>query len=76
MLLILETVRQRFSGKNSELSDRALKAQMASLTTVNLQQMAQLLAVKIKLNWQAPPVPVEPADVKLTLPNTELLCQD
>ncbi len=76
MLLILEAVRQRFSGKNSELSDSALKALMASLTTVNLQQMAQLLAEKIKLNWQAPPVPVEPADITLTLPNTEQLCQD
>lgn len=76
MLQILEAVRQRFSGKNSEVSDSALKAHMASLTTVNLQQMAQLLAGKIKLNWQAPPVPVEPADIVLTLPNTELLCRD
>lgn len=76
MLSILEAVRQRFSGTNSELSDSALKAQMTSLTTVNLQQMAQLLADKIKLNWRAPPVPLEPADVTLTLPNTELLCQD
>jgi len=76
MLQILEAVRQRFSGKNSELSDSALKAHMASLITVNLQQMAQLLAEKIKLDWRAPPVPVEPADITLTLPNTEQLCQD
>jgi hypothetical protein len=76
MLRILEAVRQRFAGKNIELSDSALKAQRASLTSVNLQQMAQLLAEKIKLNWQAPPVPVEPADIVLTLPNTELLCRD
>lgn len=76
MLLILEAVRQRLSASTITLSDAALKAQMASLKSVNLQYMAQLLANKIKLNWQAPAVPVEPVDVKLTLPHTELLCRD
>lgn len=75
MLVILEAVRQRFSGKNIVLSDSALTAQIASLQSVNLQQMAQLLSEKIKLGWRAPAVPVEPPDAQLTLPNTELLCQ-
>ena len=75
MLVILEAVRQRVSGKNIVLSDSALTAQMASLQSVNLQQMAQLLSDNIKLGWRAPAVPVEPPDAQLTLPNTELLCQ-
>jgi len=75
MLNLFEVVRQRRTGQPVNLPDVALKAELSELRNVNLQRMAQLLADKIQLDWQAPNVPVEPPELQLRLPHTETLCK-
>lgn len=74
MLSIFEAVRQRTTQQKVTLSDTALKQQMSALRNINLQEMAQLLAAKIQLDWRAPKAPMEPAEQQLRLPNTQALC--
>ncbi len=75
MLSIFEAVRQRATQQSTTLSDDKLRQQMSLLRNINLQDMAQLLAAKVKLDWQAPKPPVEPVEQQLRLPHTEALCQ-
>jgi len=76
MLNLFEGVRQRRTQQTLSLSDAELKTQLTELHNVNLHAMAQLLADKIKLGWQAPKLPVEPPEQQLRLPHTEALCRD